>query len=59
MPNDATMPIPQEWLRDLLDHDATPGDFLPPEDVLLEDDDEAPPPPRASGVVIGGRRGDQ
>jgi len=56
-----TMPIPHEWLKDLLDHDATPGEFLSPDDVMLEegDGDAEGPPSKRTRVAHGGHRGDQ
>lgn len=36
-----TMPIPTEWLRDLLENEASAGgEYLSPDDVVLDDEDE-------------------
>jgi hypothetical protein len=35
-----TMPIPSEWLRDLLENEAIGGEYLSPDDVLLDDEQE-------------------
>jgi uncharacterized protein (TIGR02266 family) len=53
--SDQTVPIPKEWLRDLLENEATGAECLPPEEVVLDEDDEAASgcEPRSPGATRG------